>query len=134
MAVDSGQAELNAVVDGIADPQERLRACVRVVVRAHCERPTQSFVALSELRCLKGDVSEEIRFKRVRIQRMFDDAVDSGVKSGQFRCAQSKVTSVAILTMCTAVATWYRSGGDLRPDEVANIYEDIVLKMVNAQP
>lgn len=132
LAVDELQAELDEAMKDTTDARERLRACVRVMVVAHCLRSTQSFVAESELRSLPEDASHDIRRKRLRIQKLFHKAVEEGIESGEFTCTDAKIASVAILTMCTSVASWYRPGGPLTPEQLAQFYVDFAFSIVHS--
>jgi len=47
-----------------------------------------------------------------------------GVERASSRRAYPKEATMALVTMCTAVAQWYRPDGPLRPDQIADRYAD----------
>ena len=57
-----------------------------------------------------------------------------GVERGVFTTPYPKEATMALVTMCTAVAQWYRPDGPLRPDEIADRYADLGLAMLGYQP
>ncbi len=42
-----------------------------------------------------------------------------------------KLTAMAILTMCTGVATWFSEGGRLAPESIADRYVEMILRSVD---
>jgi AcrR family transcriptional regulator len=132
-AADQMQSDLDAATEGARGPRDRLSRAVRALVIAHCERQSQSFVAQSELRSVTGPAEQEIRRKRRRVQAVFDRAVLDGVEAGQFTCEYPRESARAIVSMGTQVAVWYRAGRGMTPDEVADIYVDMALRLVGAR-
>lgn len=129
-AVDELQANLDKAVDGKSDPRERLAACVRVVVVDHCERTALSFVAEKELHHLDPEVGGDIRRRRLQVRDMFLDAITDGIAAGEFASTDPKTAALAIITMCTAVSTWYKPSGPHSPDELAQLFVDYALNLV----
>jgi AcrR family transcriptional regulator len=126
-----GQTE-RALADAGRDPAVQLRAIVQTHVLFHTERRAESFVGNSELRSLGEARSRAIIEKRDRQQRLFDEVVEKGVRTGLFATPYPLDTSRALVTMCTAVATWYREHGPLSPSEISQRYADLALAMVES--
>jgi len=116
------------------DPAARLRAIVRVHVLTHTENQQGSFIGNSEIRSLEPANRAIIVSKRDQQKRLFDDVVRDGAERGAFATPYPNEASMAIITMCTAVAQWYRPDGPLRPDEIAERYADLALAMLGYRP
>jgi AcrR family transcriptional regulator len=116
------------------DPVSKLRAIVEAHVMFAIRRGPEGTVGNSELRSLDDRSRAEIVAKRDRQQRTFDEAVGDGVRRGLFHVAHPREASRAILTMCTAVTSWYRESGPLSPEDIAKIYADLALSMVGYSP
>jgi AcrR family transcriptional regulator len=129
-AADEMQSDLNVAIEGVAAPGTRLSLAVRALVVAHCERQSWSFVAQSEFRSLNEPAATEIRRKRRRVQAVFDDALQDGIDAGEFDCQNSREVARAIVSMGTQVAVWYHAGHGMSPEEVAEIYVDMALRLV----
>ena len=112
------------------DPAEQLRAIVRVHVRTHAENQQGSFIGNSEIRSLEPANRAIVVSKRDQQKRIFDHVVDDGVERGVFTTPYPKEATMALVTMCTAVAQWYRPDGALRPDEIADRYAELGLAML----
>ncbi|MDF1721999.1 MAG: TetR/AcrR family transcriptional regulator [Minwuia sp.] len=113
-----------------ADPVERLAALVRNHVRLHTERQAESFVANTELRSLSATERQEVVDLRDHIATLFKDVVDDGLQQGRFTTPHRDEAVLAIITMCTAVAGWYRTDGPKAPEAIADAYVDLALGMV----
>ena len=50
-----------------------------------------------------------------------------GMDQKYFAAGDSKVISYAMLTMCTAVANWFKPQGRLSGEQISSIYEELVL-------
>jgi AcrR family transcriptional regulator len=117
------QAEL-AATDRI---EEKMRAAVHNHIRFHLDRQKETFIASSELRGLSPDHFQALVAQRDEYERIFQELICTGIRSGVFASNDVKVLSYAILTLCTAGATWYRPEGRLSVGQIAGIYEDFVL-------
>ena len=115
------------------DPVERLAALVRNHVRLHTERQAESFVANTELRSLSAEERQEVVALRDHIATLFKDAVDDGLQQGCFHTANRDEAVMAIVTMCTAVASWYRTDGPKAPEVIADGYAALALSMLGCQ-
>lgn len=113
-----------------ADPVDRLAALVRNHVRLHTERQAESFVANTELRSLSATERQEIVALRDHISTLFKHVVDDGLRRGCFTVAHRDEAVLAIVTMCTAVAGWYRDDGAKAAETIADAYVDLALGMV----
>jgi len=116
------------------DPAERLRAIVRVHVLTHAENQQGSFIGNSEIRSLEPANRAVVIAKRDRQKRIFDQVVLDGIGTGVFTTPYPKEATLALVTMCTAVAQWYRPNGPLRPDEIADRYAELGLAMLGYRP
>ena len=116
------------------DPAARLRAIVRVHVLTHAENQRGSFIGNSEIRSLEPANRAIIISKRDQQKAIFDGVVAEGVERGVFTTPYPKEATMALVTMCTAVAQWYRPDGALRPEEIADRYADLGLAMLGHRP
>ncbi|MFC3231445.1 TetR/AcrR family transcriptional regulator [Marinibaculum pumilum] len=124
-----------AVVEAEAGPapDARLAALVRAHVLLHARAQSESFVGNSELRSLHPQDRPRVIEMRDRISRYFRTAIEDGLREGRFRSTEPAAElTLAVVTMCTAVAGWYRPGGGTTPEDLADHYAGMVLRMVGA--
>lgn len=114
------------------DAATLLAALVRAYVRFHTERREEAFVGNSELRSLEADDLVHVIALRDRVSAMFNDAIAAGLKQGVFHCVHPREAGLALMTMCTAVASWYRPGGPATSEDIADRYAELALAMLGA--
>jgi AcrR family transcriptional regulator len=122
------EASVDAAGD---DPGSRLAAAMRAHVRFHTERRPEVIVADAELRALEEPGRTEIVAMRDRHQALFREPIE------QLGVAQPGVVTSAVVTMCTDVALWYRDGGGLDADGVADTFIGLVfdgIDLTRTQP
>jgi len=119
-----------AIAGAGSDPAERLRAAVAAHVRFHIEFQRQSFVGNSELRSLTSTAPERVVRMRHHQRAIFDAVVASGIEGGRFSVPFPVEAARGLVTMCTAVATWYQRDGALAPAEIVDRNCALALFMV----
>jgi AcrR family transcriptional regulator len=107
--------------------EQRMRAAVRSHVSFHLERQKENFIANAELRGLTAEHYRSIVEKRDEYESIFQDLIRQGTQEGVFADVDVKILSYAILTLCTAGATWYNPSGRLTVDQIADIYENFII-------
>jgi AcrR family transcriptional regulator len=118
---------LEAGLAAAGDIEAKMRAAVRNHIRFHLERQKETFIASCELRGLSPDNFEAVVARRDAYERAFQGLICTGINKGVFAPNDVKVLSYAILTLCTAGASWYRPEGRLAVDEIVAIYETFVI-------
>ncbi|MFO7714319.1 TetR/AcrR family transcriptional regulator [Desulfosarcina sp.] len=107
--------------------EQRIRAAVRGHVCFHLERQKENFIANSELRGLIAEHYRAIVNMRDEYESIFQELIRQGTEEGLFADVDIKILSYAILTLCTAGATWYDPNGRLTVNEIADIYENFII-------
>lgn len=131
LAVLRAQLE-DALVNTPDDPVNRVETFVREHIRFHLEHAPEAAVADNELEALGEENHVSVVARRDAYEALLRGLLQEGVDKGVFAETQVNLASIAILTMCTAVATWYRPGGALSADEVAAAYARFVLRMIGS--
>ncbi|MFJ8197101.1 TetR family transcriptional regulator [Streptomyces sp. NPDC096152] len=121
-----------AIDEAKDEPPAQLFAAARSHVLWNASDVVSSFVVNSEIRSLEPDNRHHNIAQRDKLQRMFDAVVARGVEEGVFMTPWPREASRAVVTMCTAVATWYKSGGELSPEEIADRYGAMALSLVGS--
>ncbi|MFE2429925.1 TetR/AcrR family transcriptional regulator [Streptomyces sp. NPDC059373] len=114
-------------------PAERLAAAVRSFVRWHAEHHTTGRVVQYELDALSTEHYAEIVGLRRQSEAVIRSVIQDGVKSGEFDVPDVSGTTLAVLSLCIDVARWFNPDGRRTPDEIGELYADLVLRMVLAQ-
>jgi AcrR family transcriptional regulator len=125
--MDDLMAHLEACLKGIEEIEARMRAAVRGHVQFHLRRQKENFIANSELRGLTEAHYQAVVHRRDAYERVFQEIIGTGRRQGVFAPGDDKILSYAILTLCTAGASWFKPDGRLSVDEIAEIYENFII-------
>lgn len=118
-------------VMGIQDPLERLRATLRGhVLLITRDRPKEVTVILHETNALKGRYFDRINARKRRYVRFLQKTFRDLVKSGQARRVDPAVAAFAMLGMINWIYQWYRPGGRLSEEQLADALTDVLLNGV----
>lgn len=111
-------------------PVERFALLVECLALVHTHRRELAFVGASEMRSLEPEARERVAAVRREQQRMVDVEVEEAVRSGAFATSQPHEAARAVVTMCTALAQWFRDNGPASAEQVAAQYVDFALDLV----
>lgn len=120
-------AHLKENLAGEPDVAQRLKKAVHGHVRFHLQHQKETFLASSELRGLAKEHYTIIVKKRDEYEQIFQGLLQEGKENGVFSVVDLKILSYAILTLCTAGASWFKPNGRLSVDEIATMYEAFIL-------
>ena len=115
-----------------ADPLTQLRSFVEHHIRYHLDRPDLVFIAYMELRNLEPENFAVIEGLRRDYEDRLEAVLRAGQRAGVFDVPDTKLATLALIAMLTGVTTWFREGGRLDRERVAEIYWDMVRKAVSA--
>jgi AcrR family transcriptional regulator len=113
---------------------QRLRAFLAGHVETAIEHIDAATVFLNEWRYLSPDLRSIIEDKRDRYEDMIRAIVDAGVTGGEFRTdADVRFAGLLVLSAGNWVYEWYRPGGPLGPNEIANRFSELIVRGLEAR-
>ncbi|GGD23373.1 TetR/AcrR family transcriptional regulator [Nocardioides daphniae] len=132
----TGHAEALSICRRAAEsggsPTAQLEQLVVDFARFHCTHHTLARIVNYELSSLSPEHRAEIDAMRDEMDALARGIVEAGVRSGEFADALSAVTAAAVLSLGIDIARWYDAGRGWSPDEVAEHYRALTLRMVGA--
>ncbi|MCP5228022.1 TetR/AcrR family transcriptional regulator [Accumulibacter sp.] len=117
--LDAGYARLLAAIDGIADPEKRLRVLVRTHLGTLLEGECPSPMLLGETRALDAAAHAEIAAAFDRYQLPWQETLEELERTGRIPSAASPVR-LLLFGMLNWSKHWYRADGELSLDELAD--------------
>jgi AcrR family transcriptional regulator len=88
-----------------------------------------------KLHSISRDVAMKVDELGREYERLWADLLTEGIAAGAFRQdLDVPVTVKAVLGMCNTTLFWFRRGGRLTIDEVADRFSDLVLAGISARP
>ncbi len=128
--------QLNASLERILreeqQPRQRLFAAIANHIRLHTTYKYEFFIIDTEIRSLEGEKRDVILSLRDRYENLVQELLHDGMGRGAFRPADVKITSYAIIAMCTEVANWFRPNGRLSVQQVIEMYSEMISRGVVA--
>jgi AcrR family transcriptional regulator len=119
-------ANLERILREQRDPQQRLYEAIANHIRLHTTYKREFFIIDTEIRALDGDKRGYILSLRDHYEYLLQELLREGMEQQVFRRSDVKVSSYAIIAMCTEVATWFRPDGRLGVQQVIDIYSQII--------
>ncbi|HTE61789.1 MAG TPA: TetR/AcrR family transcriptional regulator [Solirubrobacteraceae bacterium] len=110
-------------------PGGRLRAFVRAHTLYCIEERYRARVA-DDLRDLEPHNLERVLAIRDEYEQLLRDVLREGRDQSGWNVIDVPIVSFAFATMASAVSVWYREGGRLSPEEIADAYAEITLRAV----
>ena len=127
-------ALVHALVAAGSTPSDQLVALVRTHVLVHCRYPTLAVVANNELHALSAEAGGPTMALRGQSERLLLEVLQRGSAQGDFSLVHLEATAAAISAMGLRVCHWYPSERvALSPEELAQTYAELALRMVGAQ-
>lgn len=114
-------------------PAERLADAVSSFVRWHAGGRTTARVVQYELDSLGPDARAEILALRRQVDAEVRGIIEDGVRCGDFDVPDVQGTTLAVLSLCIDVARWFNVDGPRTPEQVGELYADLVLRMVGVR-
>ncbi|MEV1050595.1 TetR/AcrR family transcriptional regulator [Streptomyces sp. NPDC049887] len=130
---DKALEVLSAASGSGGTPGERLAEAVRSFVRWHAGRHDTARVVQYEIDALSEEHRAEIVELRRRSDAVVREILRDGVEAGEFDVPDVPGTTLAVLSLCIDVARWFNVRGRRTPEEVGELYADLVLRMVSAR-
>ncbi len=115
------------------DPVAALAAAVTAHIHYHVEHHREVFLCDAELRALSAGARAEIVGLRDHYEEIFRSLIRSGRDAGVLSVPDVDLVTRSLLTSCSAVAFWFRPGGSMTADEVANGYVGLFLRALDAR-
>lgn len=119
-----------ALVRAGSSPADQLEAVMRAWITFHTSRRAEAMIGASEIRSLDEEGRRLVVALRDEQERLFRDVVERGVEEGDFATPYPREAVRAIINMGYSVANWYRPGGRLTPEQMADRYAVLALGTV----
>jgi hypothetical protein len=123
--------ELDRMIESSASccssSRERLAYLIREHVRVMTEELEGSPLAF-EVSALSPDRRDEIIAGRDRYEAVLRDIVSAGIRSGELRKVDPKMTVFAILGAINWIARWYDPEGGTEGPDVGAVFADLLIR------
>lgn len=126
-AIDRLILPSDEIVQGPGTAEERLRALARVLMRNIADLRNEWTVFFREHTALTGQAHTDIMEKREHYEGLWAQLLREGRASNEFR-GVPPVATKGILGMFNYSYLWMRADGPSSPEQIADIYCDVLLR------
>jgi AcrR family transcriptional regulator len=109
------------------DVEDALRTFITWEVVFHASEKLASRVADVEIRALDGKARKTVIALRDAHQEVLVDLLRHGTAEAGWSVANERIVAIGILTLCSEVDRWYRNDGPLTPEQIAEIFVDLIV-------
>src|SRR6266496_3787760 len=124
--METHMRQLNANLEHILSKHNTVQQCLYEAIsnhiRLHTIYKSEFFIIDTEIRALEGENRAKILALRDQYEDLIQRLLQEGMEQGVLRQTDVKVSSYAIIAMCTEVAKWFRPAGRLSVQQVIEIY------------
>lgn len=130
------QIFLDELVTNASTPVNRLADLVRTWtgIQLSTDRDARGYAHLMAItksgRILTAEHVDELANMQREVYQRIRETIQSGVDAGEFTVPDVPATTFAIITMSDEVISWARPDGRLDPESIADIFVQLVLRMV----
>lgn len=136
------QQVMGGVIDDLACEQERamqvegdavekLRAVIDCHVRFHANRASEVFIGNFNLIALSDEARQRVIAKRNTYERNIQHLIEEAGRAGLADIVDARLHTFSIVGMGSHIASWYRPGGRLSLDDIAEKYTIFALRELN---
>lgn len=125
---DAQLRDIEQILAAHSSPIEQLRQIVLASLASTTEYRAHVSVFRQERRFLTGKDFAAVKRKRDKVERMISSIVQRGVDEGAFKPeTEVQIFTFSLIGMMAWTHQWFRPGGRLTAEQVANEVADIVL-------
>jgi AcrR family transcriptional regulator len=125
-------ASSRALAAATVDPVPTVAGLVRLHVSVHARHRLETKVVDSEVEQLGPANRRRIVAMRDEYEALWLSTIAAGSDRESFRVSNPRLATLALLGMCTEVATWYRPRGRMSPEDLGWQFADMGLAMLRA--
>jgi AcrR family transcriptional regulator len=121
-------ANLERIIREPHKVQQRLYDAISNHILLHTTYKSEFFIIDTEIRALEGENRGKILALRDHYEDLIQRLLREGVEQGVLYKTDVKISSYAIIAMCTEVAQWFRPSGRLNVQQVIEMYFQMITK------
>lgn len=122
-----------ALLESDPAPAKQLRAIVRAHVLMHTDLSMLAVVSNTELHSLSPEMAAPVMATRDSSVQLIQEVIQRGVDLGAFDVPHVWLAVAAIGAIGIRVANWYTTQFELSAEEVADVYAEFALRIVNSR-
>lgn len=119
-AFDLLDARVTPLLEGNGSATSRLTAAIHEHLRVAADHADELSLIQIELRSLDSERRQQMIARRDAYEGRWRRTIADAIRAGELRPANVSLTGIGILSVCNWFTQWYRPGGRLGVDEIAD--------------
>ncbi|WP_110207649.1 TetR/AcrR family transcriptional regulator [Nocardioides daejeonensis] len=117
-----------AISEGDEEPIQKIRSLILLSLEGVAKHRPHVAIFQQERRNLTGERLADVTAKRDRVDMLFRQTVQEAIDAGQLRAdASPRLVTFGILGMCAWAFQWFRPGGSMKIQDVADQFSTMIL-------
>jgi AcrR family transcriptional regulator len=121
-------ARLEGAISPENPPSQNLKQLMRAYLGFLAENRSLSSVLLLEYRSLEAEYKDTHIPHRDRVEAIWIQVLEDGIKRGEFQVEKPGLASKALLGVLNWTITWYREDGPLTTNQIADQFTELFQK------
>lgn len=127
MVLNTAEEPLRRIVAADLAPVEKLRSAVEHHIALTANASPALTVFYHERSHLTGPFANEILLREKEYEHYFEQIIQEGIVKGAFKPhVDAKIITFGLLGMCHWLSQWYKSSGRYSPQQIADMFLDMV--------
>ncbi|MBR9861200.1 TetR/AcrR family transcriptional regulator [bacterium] len=126
------ESAIKEVNDIYFNAEEKLRMAIKFHVEILTHNLNAAVVFIREWRHLSDESKKEFIEKRNAYEEGIREIIQTGIDEGTFNEIDKRFAALTVLSSVNWIVEWYKEGGRLSPEEVANNLSDFILTGLKA--
>lgn len=135
IVLQASERFMSAVTPILAGPEPagvKLRRAMAAHIQVVAESPEAATVFLHEWKALSPERRAAVIERRAAYEALLGEIIQQGVAAGELRPVDATFARLLVMSAVNWAYQWYRPGGPLGPDEVAERFCSIILEGIQA--
>ncbi|MBI2492078.1 MAG: TetR family transcriptional regulator [Candidatus Rokubacteria bacterium] len=124
--IDAFRSGLRQIIDKDLPADQKLRRIIRYQVQLLTSHLPFLIVFFSEESGLPPDLARRVAREKREYDRAIERVVRQGIAEGRVRDLPPTLLVFGLLGMCNWLYKWYHPGGQLAPEQIADLFVDLL--------
>jgi TetR/AcrR family transcriptional regulator, cholesterol catabolism regulator len=125
---------VRSVIDESQSPEQRLRAICRAHLRMLQDRRAEVTIYFDEWHRLGAEPRGRVVELRSEYEQLLRAVVEEGIETGEFGNVDVRGAVLVVVSALNWAYKWYDTKGPLSPEELADVFVDVVLSGLRRRP
>jgi AcrR family transcriptional regulator len=127
-AINQLLGEMEKIHNADLPPKEKLKAAIETQITFFINRFYETCVFLIETKALGDEYQQHYLAKRDRYEEIWRKIIRDGMRKGEFKQSNVKLTTVAILGMLNWLVVWFKPGKGWSSKDIVQEFTKVILK------